>query len=785
MERPLLRSTRVALVGLAVLTAAPAVRGDTPPQSPYAEVAAVLDPFIRAEVETKHIPALSIALVDGDRVVWSRGYGFADPKAKRPATADTIYRVGSVSKLFTDLALMRLVEQAKIDLDAPVAKAIPGFAPKNPYNKPITLRQMTAHRSGLVRESPVGHYFDPTEPSLAATVASLNSTSLVYEPETRTKYSNAAIATVGLAVELAAGEPFAAHMRRVWLGPLGMTRSDFEATPAIKADLARATMWGIDGRTFEAPTFALGTAPAGNLYASVTDLGKFLSFVFAGGKTPAGPLVMPETLKLMTAPQFRGSDGARNYGIGFALGTLEGRPRIGHSGAVYGFATELAALPEEKLGVAVCASLDCANSTTRRIGDAALIRMLAVKRGAAIRPLETTRPVDPAEAARLAGRYVDGDQEYRLEARDGGLFLTPPSDYARVAMRKLGDDLVIDDPRDYGDRLKLDGASAAPGNRALRRAEDPMPEPPAERLLGLIGEYGWDHNVMYIHERNGRLYALIEWFFLYPLTELSADVFAFPASGLYDGEKLVFTRGADGKATQVETASVVFKRRPISGEDGATFRIRPVRPVADLRVEALKAQPPAETGDFRTPDLVEPTKLDPSIRLDIRYAGENNFAGTPFYSRPRAFLQRPAAEALVRAHRALAADGLGLLIHDAYRPWYVTKMFWDATPPENHAFVADPSKGSKHNRGAAVDLTLYDLKSGQAVPMVGTYDEFSDRSRPDYPGGTSRQRWSRDRLRHVMEQQGFTVNEVEWWHFDYEDWSKYPILNKSFEELGR
>src|SRR5262249_35750936 len=154
------------------------------------------------------------------------------------------------------------------------------------------------------------------------------------------------------------------------------------------------------------------------------------------------------------------------------------------------------------------------------------------------------------------------------------------------------------------------------------------------------------------------------------------------------------------------------------GENGETFRIKAVKPLDELRKIALAAKPPAEKGTFRKPDLVDVTKLDATIKLDIRYASDNNFLSTPFYTSTRAFLQRPAAEALVRAHKALAGQGYGILIHDGYRPWHVTKMFWDATPEHLHHFVADPSKGSRHNRGCAVDLTLYDLKSGKAVEMV-------------------------------------------------------------------
>jgi D-alanyl-D-alanine dipeptidase len=214
------------------------------------------------------------------------------------------------------------------------------------------------------------------------------------------------------------------------------------------------------------------------------------------------------------------------------------------------------------------------------------------------------------------------------------------------------------------------------------------------------------------------------------------------------------------------------------------FRIQPVRPVEQLRHEALLLKPPPERGDFKPFDLVELIKLDPSIHLDIRYASSNNFLGTPIYSQARAFLQRPAAAALVRAAQRLKKDGFGLLIHDGYRPWYVTWMFWQATPPDKHDFVADPAKGSRHNRGCAVDLTLYDLHTGRAVEMPGLYDEMTERSYPNYTGGTPAQRHLRDTLRAAMESEGFRVFEFEWWHFDYQDWQSYPIGNISFESIG-
>ena len=241
---------------------------------------------------------------------------------------------------------------------------------------------------------------------------------------------------------------------------------------------------------------------------------------------------------------------------------------------------------------------------------------------------------------------------------------------------------------------------------------------------------------------------------------------------------------ANGRADMLLVDGQAFNRLSLGAEDGGTFRITPIRAPEELLIEALAASPPEEEGDFRPADLAELVALDSTILLDIRYATTNNFMGEIFYSEPRAFLQRPAAEALVRAHHWLGEQGYGLLIHDGYRPWYVTKMFWDATPEELRVFVANPANGSRHNRGCAVDLTLYDLETGAPVTMTGGYDEMSPRSYPDYAGGTARQRWHRELLREAMEAQGLTVYEAEWWHFDYNDWPSYRIGNERLEELG-
>jgi CubicO group peptidase (beta-lactamase class C family)/D-alanyl-D-alanine dipeptidase len=782
----------MALAGVLLLAAghAPALRGQAAvaPRGNYEAVATALTRFIADQMAEKRLPALSIALVDDQATVWARGFGYADAADSAPATAETTYRVASVSKLFTDLAVMQLVEAGRVALDTPIARYVPEIHPADPFGLPITLRELLAHRSGLVREPPVGNYFDPTAPTLEATTLSLDSTTLIYAPGSRTKYSNAAITLAGYIVERVSGEPFADHMRRAVLEPLGMGSSSFDPPPDLLGRRARGTMWTTDGRTFPAPTFRLGLVPAAGLTTTMLDLGRFLSALFAGGRGPGGRVVADSTLAAMWGVQFGGTGRATGYGLGFAISRLDGRLRIGHAGWHYGFATELAALPREKLGVALSLTMDASNAVARRIADDALRLMLAVREQRPLPAIATTEPLPGGLAARLAGRWRGRREALDLENRHDTLWMQPVTGGLPGPLRARGDTLIADGRLVYGERLLpvRDAAGRTvlvAADDTLHRIPDHRPQPPSPAWLGLIGEYGWDHDVLYILEREGKLYALIEWFALYPLREVAPDRFRFPDSGLYAGEAVRFSRDPEGRATAAAVAGVVFPRRTVGTEAGQTFHITPLRPVEELRRAALALRPPAQPRGLRAPDLVDVTTLDPGIKLDIRYATTDDFLGAAMYTSARAFLQRPAAEALLRAQRWLAARGYGLLIHDAYRPWYVTRMFWDATPESLRVFVADPSTGSRHNRGAAVDLTLYDLRTGRPVPMVGGYDEFSPRSYPDYPGGTSLQRWNRALLRRAMEAQGFRVYAAEWWHFDWKDWRRYPILNVTFEQL--
>jgi len=754
----------------------------------YREVASKVSDAIHYEMVDKALNAVSIVLVKDMEILWARGFGVEDLNKSTKADANTVYRVGSVSKLFTDIGIMQLVEKGEVDLDAPITDYLPEFRPRSRFKREITLRQLMSHRSGLLREPLVGNYFDDDEPTLEATVKSIIDSDVIYAPESKIKYSNSAIATVGYVLEKLKGEPFASYLRKNVLLPMGLTHSAFEPLPDITDRLADATMWSYDGRVFDAPTFELGMSPAGSMYAPVVDLGQFMKVLFNDGKGPNGPVIKKETLQLMLTSQFNdGKDQRHNvgFGIGFSLSEQGGYKRVGHGGAVYGFSTQLYALPEVKLGVAVTSSVDVTNTITRRVATYALDCLLAVENGKPLPDYEKTSSVNKKTVALLVGHFVsDNGKRLKLFNKYGTLYME--NDRFQTRIRQLNGRLVTDSQISYGSPIDYDedGRTVTMGSTVYNREKYLKPMPIPKPWQGLIGEYGWNHNILYIYEAYGKLTALIEWMEKDILTEVEKDVFAFPVKGgMYHGEKMRFKRDRNGIATQVQIENgPIFFRRDIGVDHGKTFRIDPLEPVGVLRKIALSASPPSEQKK-NDPDLVELRTLDSTIKYDIRYATTNNFMSAVFYRSAHAYMQRPAAESLVRVSKKLKAFGYGLLIHDSYRPWYVTKMFWDATPDDKKIFVANPESGSRHNRGCAVDLTLYDLDTGAVVEMVGGYDEMTDRSFPDYVGGTSQQRWHRELLRRSMEAEGYTVYEAEWWHYDYKTWNDYPILNLTFEAL--
>jgi len=306
------------------------------------------------------------------------------------------------------------------------------------------------------------------------------------------------------------------------------------------------------------------------------------------------------------------------------------------------------------------------------------------------------------------------------------------------------------------------------------------PEPSSEGD-DRVGQYGAPGNVVTLYEAEGAL-------FIDAATARAQPVLATAAGDLvtaWGGAPATLRfETSQGRVVALTLKGQRLARRDFGAEVVAAIQGGLSASPGVLRAAALAAVPPTESAPPRASDLVDLASIDPRIRFDIRYATADNFMGFPLYEQAAAYLQRPAAQALGRVQEALAAQGYGLMVHDGYRPWFVTKMFWDATPPESRIFVADPQQGSRHNRGCAVDLTLYDLASGEPVEMTGRFDEMSTRSYADFVGGTTRQRARRAILRAAMEAQGFLVLPAEWWHFDYGDWAQYGIGTVSFAQLA-
>jgi zinc D-Ala-D-Ala dipeptidase len=180
--------------------------------------------------------------------------------------------------------------------------------------------------------------------------------------------------------------------------------------------------------------------------------------------------------------------------------------------------------------------------------------------------------------------------------------------------------------------------------------------------------------------------------------------------------------------------------------------------------------------------LVDLETFVPGIRLDVRYATADNFLKMPLYPVAKAYLRLPAAEALRAVQKELAADGVGIKVFDAYRPYRITEKMWE--PIKNPDYVADPAKGSRHNRGAAVDLTLINLQTGEELPMPTQYDDFTARASHAFEDLPIDALANRAKLRSVMEKHGFAPLPSEWWHYDFGGWEKFDLMDVPLEELS-
>ena len=326
---------------------------------------------------------------------------------------------------------------------------------------------------------------------------------------------------------------------------------------------------------------------------------------------------------------------------------------------------------------------------------------------------------------------------------------------------------------------------------ALAAVPDDAPKD-IKYILGFY--YGNGENIL-IRENNGRLELLYRTAQedrsfaaanLYPLSKVHFDSYTLQESGPMSNTEagVRFERDPDGYGISCRVGGNTYSRYffgTTQGERAKPFRLeeRSAEEWAKLREEAAKAAVPAALAAGEQAQLVDAASVA-GVKVNSVYAGSYNLFGAPLYSTPNLFVAKDAAAALGRVQQRLAAYGYGLVLWDAYRPWSVSKLANLALPEGKKDMLEDPeTKGSVHNTGNAVDVGLYSLDSGEELDMGCGFDEPSLRQYASYAGGTSRERYLRSLLREEMELQGFKGIEMEWWHFEFGDCSKFAHLNVS------
>jgi CubicO group peptidase (beta-lactamase class C family) len=466
-----------------------------------------LDELIAYEVADKAIPSISYVMFDRNDVLALRHFARAGALPE-----DALFRIGSVSKTFAAVLAMRLVERNKLDLDADVASYLPGLAPVNPHGGgPVTLRRLLSHRSGLTREARDGGYLDDRGVPLATTVAGLARSTLKAPSDGSAYfYSNAGFAAAGRAIERVAGRSYGEHLSDAVFGPLGMRDTAIALSREARSRLAPAAMWIAGGGEYAAPVFDLGSAPAGNIVASLADVARWGQTLLRAGDGVVGD----EALKSMWTAA--GPDPAKGYGLGFQIDTLDGFRSVGHGGAVYGYSTAFTLLPEVGLGAAVVSTLDFTGELAGRLGRRAL-RFVLASRGLARRPRAARRlpAAGGALAGELAGTYV-ADDGAAIDLRAIGVRLILQENGAPVEIRPIGQGRFVLDGRLHGEETTHPFPTVEIGDgivhwrdRDWRRVSDHAEAVPQE-LAPYIGTYDPGFMPTWLGVSAGRLICCIE-----------------------------------------------------------------------------------------------------------------------------------------------------------------------------------------------------------------------------------------------------------------------------------
>ncbi len=542
------------------------------------EVRARFEEFVAHQVNDKAIPSISYVLLDQNGAF---AMGHVQPDGvKKTIDDNSVFRIGSLTKMFTTLSLMQLEEQGLVDIDADVSTYIPHFKPHNPFadapsgplGSQVSLRKLMSHTSGLTREPKSGHYLDAFRPPLADTVDELADSTLKEDPSIGIfRYSNAGIAVVGSVIERLSGKSYPDYVREHIFEPVGMANTSAILTPEIDARLAPASMWTIDGDV-PAPVFGLGGSPAGNIFSTAPDMALFGAMLLRGGFCADGTqIVRPDTLTQMwqvAGLRPAGYRGLKGYGFGFGVGTVDGWMSVGHSGAVYGYATHMTLLPHAGIGALVFSTLDFTNQIAGQLVIRGLEIALADRKMGEMpaRP-DPVRSASPEEMARRVGHYVSvkGDESVDIRIGNGRLYLM--GDGMPLEIRPVGDTQYIVDGRihsDGTDYAHRDVAFSASGEMTWKNVtwqrKDPDTTPPPADLAPYLGEYGPDFNITYLFFADGKLKCLIEYFSTHDCEPLGDNRFRMHGL-LYEDETLELDATDENGAKGIRVGPMFLARR--------------------------------------------------------------------------------------------------------------------------------------------------------------------------------------------------------------------------------
>jgi len=552
-------------------------------QNKLKSIQAQLEQLISYEVENKSLPSISYVLVDRNAVLASNHFVRND--LTHQLSDKSVFRVGSISKMFATISLMQLVEKKLVDLDVDVSDYIPGFNPINPYAKNesgvlgtnISLRKLMSHTSGMVREPTVGHYLDDNLPTLTAVVDGLKTCTLKEDPSAGVfQYSNAGISIVGSIIESISGQSYNDYVQEHILTPVGMNQSSFEISSAVNEYLAPAFMWNMEG-DFSAPVFDV-PAPAGNLYSTGPDMARFLITLLRGGYTPNGvSIISPTTLQLMWTQVGMGYHKEQGYGFGFGLNTIEGWRSVGHGGAIYGYSTQMCFLPDAGFGIVLFSSLDATNSVISRIQSFVLQLMLASENmGKTPASPQRPLPLTGNQLTSIPGPYQNEilNETVEVKEKNGKLYL-------------MGDGVPLQLQPNSENDFVIDGRCFGPGSeypylavtfskqhttggfpttmgwkdREWTRMEAAVSnESVPENLESYIGEYGPDINITYLVYEGGGLKCLIEYFYAHSLEELTPTTFKMHGL-LYEDEILELGAVNDAGESGIRVGPMFLARR--------------------------------------------------------------------------------------------------------------------------------------------------------------------------------------------------------------------------------